>query len=434
MKNPLRYFASLFAKAPKGEMRDATGWDSWAPSQNLSGVQVTPQTALSLTAVYACVTVIAENIASLPFMVYKRLPNGGRIPDPEHPRYDILQFEPSEEVSAFGFWSTIVGDACLHGNGYAEIERDPYTYDPIALHLLIPQATRVVRHTNGQVVYETRRTDQEQNTGRPAILLQENVLHIALFGPNGIAGYSPIELAREAIGVGMAAEKTGAAAFGQSSTPLGYLEVPGELDDQGRKNLREYWNKIHQGPFNAAKVAILEDGTKFVPLVISLETLQYIETRKLTAKQVCQLYKVPPHKAGILDEATYSNIEEQDLDFYKSTLRLWCARIEAEAMRKLFTRSQRKTHFCEFNMNVILRGNSIARTDNLVKLFGAGVFSVNGACLEAGVNPIGGTLGAQRFVQSNLVKLEAPTAFVPATDPNQLPSVPEAIEDPEPAL
>ena len=245
-----------------------------------------------------------------------------------------------------------------------------------------------------------------------------------------MAGLLPVQLAQQVIGAALAAEQTGASVFGQGAMPVGSLEVPGTLDDPARKTLRAYWNRVHQGPSNAGKVAILEEGTKFNPFKVDLGALQYNDTRRQAAKQIAQLFGVPPHKIGILDNATYGSLEEQDLDFYKSTLRIWCERIESEVNRKLFTRDERREWFAEHNMNATVRGNLASLTDHLTKMAATGVYSINDQCRELNLNPIGPE-GDRRFVSAQLVPLDAVKGPAkPEADPADEPSEPTGNDDP----
>lgn len=405
------------------ERRSVAGADSWLPVPSLAGVVVTSDTALSLTAVFACVNVIASSVASMPYLVYRRTKDGGRTPDPDHPNYDLLKTEPNDEMGAFAFWTGLVANAVL-GNGYAEISRDE-SGRPTGLHLLDSRTTEPKRDANGRLYYSALGGPGPKQ-GQEIRLLPENVLHIANLTLNGISGLIPVQLAQQVIGAALAAEQTGAAVFGQGAMPVGALEVPNELDEEGRKNLRAYWNRVHGGPTNAGRVAILEEGTKFNPFKVDLAALQYNDTRRQAAKQIAQLFGVPPHKIGILDNATYGSLEEQDLDFYKSTLRIWCERIESEVDRKLFTRDERREWFAEHNMNATVRGNLASLTDHLTKMAATGVYSINDQCRELNLNPIG-PAGDRRFVSAQLMPLEG---FGPKGDP-----APNAKADPadEPA-
>jgi HK97 family phage portal protein len=416
-----------YARERARETRSVGNWESWVGTPALSGVQVSPQTAISLTAVYACVNVIAANIASLPFLVYKRDSNGGRKPDPDHPVYDLLENEPNEETNKVSYWEATVGQAVLNGNGYSEIVRDE-DGSPVALNQLETDLTQLLRNPEGRLYYKT----QDVTSGRssePRTLLPENVLHIKGLSSNGLVGYNPITLARESVGGFLAAEKTGAAAFGNSANPTGFIEVPGEASDEARKNFRESWNRTHQGPYNASRLAFLEDGWKFVPLKVSLADLQYLEMRKFAPQEIARLFGVPPHKIGDLSEATYSNIEQQNLDFAVGTLRPWTERIASEVNRKLFFRKERRKWYAQHDMNALMRGDSVSMGDYMTKIFMMGGLSVNQVCEESGRNPIG-ELGNKRFVAANLVELvETPP---PATPEPEKPPAPAIPGPPEP--
>ena len=412
------------ATAPR-ELRSVNGWESWLPTPSLSGVTVTPDTAISLTAVYASVNVIASNVASLPFTVFERLDPAGRRPALENPINDLIAVEPNEEVSAFGFWSAMLFQACLRGNGYAEIERDDWSGDPVALHLVDASKCEARRDGQGRIYYEV--VSERVGTERVQKILAENMLHVANIGENGIVGLSPISVAREAVSSLVAAEKMGAAAIGNSHNFAGSIESDSEMDEQARKNIREGISKVHQGPYNAAKILFLEDGIKFNPMKISLQEYQWLEYRKWGPQEIARLFGVPPHKIGDLSQATYSNIEEQNIEFAMGTLRLWCERIAAETNRKLFTREDRRRYYAQHDMNAVVRGNSESLSKWLRSIFGMGGYTVNDICNQVGVNPIGPS-GDVRYLDAQLVKLGTPPA--PDVNPVSLPKDP----NPDPAI
>ena len=411
------------ATAPR-ELRSVNAWESWLPTPSLSGVTVTPDTAISLTAVYASVNVIASNVASLPFNVFERL-NPGRRPALENPVNDLIAVEPNEEVSSFGFWSAMLFQACLRGNGYAEIERDEWSGDPVALHLVDASKCEPRRNGDGRIYYEV--VSERIGTERVEKIWAENMLHVANIGENGIVGLSPISVAREAVSSLVAAEKMGAAAIGNSHNFAGTIETDSELDEPARKNIREGISKVHQGPYNAAKILFLEDGLKFNPMKISLQEYQWLEYRKWGPQEIARLFGVPPHKIGDLSQATYSNIEEQNIEFAMGTLRLWCERIAAEVNRKLFTRDDRRRYYAQHDMNAVVRGNSESLSKWLRSIFGMGGFTVNDICNQVGVNPIG-PAGDVRYLEAQLVKLGTPPA--PDVNPVNLPSDP----NPDPTI
>jgi HK97 family phage portal protein len=417
----------------KPERRNVGGWDQWIPSPSLAGVVVTPEVALSLTSVFACVSCISNNIASLPFLVYERLEDGGRRPDYEHVLHDLISVEPNPDTSAFSFWSTLISHAVLYGNGFAEIVR-AWDGTPEAFHILDPTLTQVKRDLNTQRVYYESTYQIDSGSPMTSRLLGENVLHIVgSISHNSVVGMSPVVLARECISGFMSAEKHASAAFGQSSTFVGLIKTPDELDDQARKNLRENFNRLHQGPYNAGKVGILDNGMEFQALQTDLAQLQNLETRRWEPNEIARLFGVPPSKIGDLEHSSYNNVEQANRAFYMETLRIWCERIESEVNRKLLTKADRKTHFCEYNMNSFLRGDSATQADVITKLFGIGALSVNGVCQELGFNPIG-PQGDQRFISQNLQPLGDPDAepVDPTVLPENTPSDPEAEPEGDP--
>ena len=325
------------AREAPAELRSISGQETWLPSPSLAGVTVTPQTALCVTAVFACVNAIASGVASMPYLISRLLPQGGKTPELDDPRADLLACEPNAETGANKFWSDLVANRVIYGNGFAEITRD-WDGMPNGLHLLDSESTVPMRDGMGRLYYQAV-GGPGPNYNRMMNLLAEDVIHVAGVGRDGVNGYNPTRLAECLIGATLAAEVTGASVFGRGGQPVGSLDAPSEPGPEGRKTLRELWRAHHAGPFNAGEPVILEEGIKFNPFTVDLERLQYNETRWQAAKQIAQLFGVPPHKIGILDNATYGSLEEQDLDFYKSTLRIICESIESEVSRKLFTRA-----------------------------------------------------------------------------------------------
>lgn len=395
----------LPSKSPIAEKRNISGIEQWVPSPTLAGVTVTPETSTQSTTVYACVDLIATTVASLPFLIYRKLPNGGKAPEPDYYLEELLRCEPNHEMDAFSFWHTFISYCALYGNGLAEIERN-WDGTVKALWLLDSRTTSLKRDSvTNQLYYESvsRLDDGRSYVSR---LLAENVFHIKCLG-TGLWGYSPIYQARLSIGNALAAETAGAAALGHSTTMAGILTTPEELDDQAHKTLRENLAKVHQGPYNAGKIAILEGQYTYQPLTIDLESLQFIETMKYGSINICRMWRVPPHKIGELDRATFSNIEEQNIDFAQNTIKPWCVRIEHETRRKLLMQDERRTLSAHLNMHELQRGNSEAQVKYLTGLFGLGALDVNQVCSESGLNPIGAD-GDGRYVSTNLQRLSLP--------------------------
>ncbi len=323
--------------------------------QAASGVTVNENTALQSTAVFACVRILAETIASLPLPVYRRLQGGGKERAADHYLYPLLHDQPNPEMTSFEFRETLMGHLALWGNAYAEIERDG-AGRVRALWPLRPDRMQIRRDAHG-LRYEYTLPD-----GLIAVLRQRNIMHIRGLSGNAIVGYYPIRLAREAIGLALATEEFGARFFGSGSRPGGVLEHPGKLSDEAAKRLRQSWEDVHSGLSGAHRVAILEEGIKWHQIGIPPEDAQFIDTRKFQIAEIARIFRVPLH---LLDEhdkaATYASVEQFALQFVIHTIRPWLVRWEQAFKRDLFLPQERDRYFAEFLVEGLLRGDIESR-------------------------------------------------------------------------
>jgi HK97 family phage portal protein len=399
--NPLTWIADRLSR------RAISRWasdPSWGPSslvawgQTTAGVQVNPETALSLTVVFACINVIATDVSALPLKVYRRKRDGSRMEVRDHPLVDLLAVSPDDETTSMRWRQAMLGHVLGWGNSYAEIERDNGGR-VMGLHLLSPHDVKPERVAqNGRLYY---RYKGEKTIPR------ERMLHVAGLGFDGLKGYSPVEMARQAIGLAIAAERTGGALYGNGAMPKGVLEIPGALKDENAVNrLRSNWNAIHQGSDNAGSIAILEGGAKFTPTSINPEDAQFIATRKFQVEEICRLYRVPQNKVQAMDNAHLANIESSNLDYLMTTLTPWCEAMEQSMNFRLLTADERAAgYFIEHQTKALLRGDMRARAEYLTKMRDLGALSVNDICAEEGINPIGPD-GDIRLVPLNMVSLE----------------------------
>ncbi len=388
----------------------------------VAGVRVTEDTALTLGAVYACVRVISEDLAGLPWRVMEKRPGGGSIDRPEDPADWLLQTQSSPETPAFQFRETILAHALTWGNGYAEIERDG-AGRPHWLWILTPDRVCVDRAADGRVVYTVR------NSGgtAPTVLEAEDVFHLRGLGFDGLVGYSVIQLAARSIGTGIALDQSTADLFANDSTPGGILKHPGRLSKPARDNLREGWDKRHQGPQNRRRVAILEEGMSWEQTGLPPGDAQLIEQRQFTPADICRWFRVKPHKIADLSRSTFSNIESENTSHVIDTLMPWARRLETEANIKLFGRTNRGLRYSKLNFNAFLRGDIASRNQFYNSMLDRGVFCINDVLSLEDRNPIGPD-GDKRFVQVNMQLLETAGEDPPA--PVQ-PAGPVA-QDPEP--
>jgi len=321
--------------------------------ETAAGVNVTEESALTMSAVFACVRVLAEGVAMLPLITYRR--NGdAKERATEHPIYRLLKEAPNPEMTSFEFRETLVGHAATWGNGYAEIEWSK-SGQPVALWPLRPDKMTVERR-GGRLRYDYTLPDGGNQT-----LQWYQVHHLRGLSGNGVTGYSVIRLAMQGIGLGLAAEEHGARFYGNGARPGGVLEHPGRLSEQALNRLRDSWSNEHQGLSNSHRIKILEEGIKYNVIGIPPEEAQFIQTRKFQVSDVARWFRVPPHMIGDMDGATFSNIEEQGLEFVTYTLAPWLVRSEQALTRDLLTDAEQKTYFIEYLVNGLLRGDIQSR-------------------------------------------------------------------------
>lgn len=325
-----------------------------------SGENVDEFKAMQTTAVYACVRILAEAVASLPIHVYERT-STGKEKKVEHPLYFLLHDEPNPEMSSFVFRETLMIHLLIWGNAYVQIIRDR-SGQVICLYPLLPDKMSVHRDESGKLYYKYKRQSEENPNFKEkgdAILRAEDVLHVPGLGFDGLIGYSPIALAKNAIGMTLATENYGASFFKNGANPGGVLEHPGILKDP--KRVRDSWNAVYNGVTNAHKVAVLEEGMKYTQVGIPPEEAQFLQTRKFQINEIARLYRIPPHMVGDLEKSSFSNIEQQSLEFVKYTLDPWVVRLEQAFKRSLFLPEEKKTYFVKFNVDGLLRGDYQSR-------------------------------------------------------------------------
>ena len=393
-----------------------------------SGVLVTPDRALALTAYYAAINRIATDVASLPWCVYRRRRDGSRQILPDHPVSKLIRESPDGETTSMRWRQAYMAHVLGWGNGYAEIEFSKGG-QPLGLYLLDPAGTAPERRPQDQVLYY--RLSRQDMTKSGPTLSPHRVLHSAGLGYNGLKGYSVAQYHREAIGLGLAAERFGGAFFGNGSRPSGVLELPYKLKDKAAIDLlRHGWNTEYSGPDNAGKIAILEAGAKFHATSIPPEDAQFLQTRQFQVLEIARLFGIPPHKIGDYSStgSAYRALEEANLDYLATTIRPWCVSIEQEFTRKLLTEDERARGFhIEHDMSAFLRGNSEARGRYYTTLLGLSMVTANDLCSMEGLNPIGEE-GNRRYLTTSLQPLDqagkAPAKTAPAE--------PDGDETPDP--
>ena len=353
MKNP---FTRLFRARDKPGATDSV---SSAPTfyfgSSAAGKSVTASTAIQMSTVYACVRVIAETIASLPLHVYQNQGEGS-VKALEHPLYPILHDEPNSEMTSFVWRETMIAHLLLWGNAYCQIIRSGRS-QILGLYPLLPDRMEVDRDSAGALTYT-----YSANSGQTVKLRPEDVLHIPGLGFDGIMGYSPIALEKNAIGLGLAAEEYGSKFFSNGARPSGILTHPNTVKDP--KKLRDSWNAAYGGSNNSGRVAVLEENMSYTPISMPNSEAQFLETRKFQVSEICRIYRVPPHMVGDLEHATFSNIEHQSISFAVHTIRPWVVRLEQAMNRALFSDKEKGVYYVRFNMDGLMRGDYKSRMDH----------------------------------------------------------------------
>jgi len=349
---------------PRDHPKDATTGSAYSffMGTSTSGKQVNERTAMQMTAVYSCVRILAEAVAGLPLQLYRYTDTGGKEKALDHPLYLLLHDEPNPEMTSFVFREVLMCHLLLYGNAYAQIIRNGRG-EVLGLYPLMPNRMAVDRDEHGRLYYSYQMqqddgADMKQGT---VILRQEDVLHIPGLGFDGLVGYSPIAMAKNAIGLAIATEEYGSKFFANGATPGAVLEHPGLIKDP--EKIRESWNKAFRGSANANKLVVLEEGMKFTPISIAPEQAQFLETRKFQIDEIARIFRVPPHMIGDLEKSSFNNIEQQSLEFVKYTLDPWVCRWEQAMCRALLRPEEKSHYFIKFNVDGLLRGDYKSRMD-----------------------------------------------------------------------
>ena len=362
-----------------------------------AGKSVSERSAMQMTAVYACVRVLSEAVAGLPLHLYKYTDKGSKEKAIDHPLYFLLHDEPNPEMCSFVFRETMMTHLLLWGNAYAQIIRNGKG-EVIGIYPLMPNRMTVDRDEHGQLFYQYQlsRDDAQTMKGSMVKLKPSEVLHIPGLGFDGLVGYSPIAMAKNAIGLSIATEEYGSKFFANGAAPGGVLEHPGTLKNPAR--VRESWNQAFGGSANANKVAVLEEGMHFTPISIAPDQAQFLETRKFQLNEIARIFRVPPHMIGDLERATFSNIEHLSLEFVKYSLDPWLVRWEQSMARVLFNEDEKRDYFIKFNVDGLLRGDYQSRMSGYSVGIQNGFLSPNDVRELENMDLIPDELGGNRYL------------------------------------
>jgi HK97 family phage portal protein len=407
-------------KPMAASLKDKTGWlVDWVRGgqEAASGEAVNEVIALGLTAYFACIRNISEDIAKLPLGVYKQLEPRGSELQKDHPVHRCLHYEANDEMSAMTFRQTLTAHALGWHGGFAEIVRDGIS--GLRLYPLDPTCVQ-------------RRRDEYGGDQRLYYLVHghrfeaRDIFDIHGLGYDGLTGYVMAHLAKDPLGNAIAAQKFAGAFYGNGTVTTGIIKVPDAMSETAFKHLRESFHERHGGGGNAHKPIILEEGAEWQSQTSNAKDSQMLEVLQHGIEEVCRLYRMPPHKVQHLLRATFSNIESQALEYVVDCLLGWGVRWEQEIYRKLLLPRERKTLFAKHNFNMLLRGDSAARSTFYRELFNIGVLSPNDIRDKEDMNPIEG--GDAYFVNAAIIPLDmaATGEHLKATEPEP---APEPAED-----
>ena len=409
------FFSSLFRSRASPQDRTAGSGYTFYFGGTTSGKAVTERSAMQMTAVYSCVRILAEAVAGLPLNLYRYTEDGGKEKAIDHPLYLLLHDEPNPEMSSFVFRETLMTHLLLWGNAYAQVIRNGKG-EVVALYPLMPNKMTVDRDERGQLYYSYQRSNDEavRSKDQTVILRPSDVLHIPGLGFDGLVGYSPIAMAKNAIGMAIACEEYGAKFFANGAAPGGVLEHPGTIKDPQR--VRESWQSTFGGSGNANKIAVLEEGMKYTPIGISPEQAQFLETRKFQINEIARIFRVPPHMVGDLEKSSFSNIEQQSLEFVKYTLEPWVIRWEQSIQRTLLTQEEKSAYFVKFNLEGLLRGDYQSRMNGYATARQNGWMSANDIRELENLDRIPAEEGGDLYlINGNMLPLKQAGAFADTT-------------------
>jgi HK97 family phage portal protein len=429
----MSFIASLFERrsienpsVPLSDIDADSGlWDTLTGGgASSSGVRVNRKSAMGYAAYWRGLNLISRDFAKLPLYVYRKMSGGGKERALDHPAYAILRRSPNSVQKVFDFKQALMANA-LEGNGYAYIYRNGSGM-PLELLWLSPDRTWPIRE-NGVLWYVTQLDSGEQRRIAP-----EDILHHHGLGFDGTQGYSVLDVAKETLGLGLAAAKYGSIFFKNGATPNVVLEHPGKMGKPAVDRLRSDWEKLYAGLDQAHRTAILEDGLKAHVLSIDARKAQLLEIREFEVRQVANLLGIPPEMLGISAGVVYKQYETMRQSYLDNGLDPWLVQFEEECERKLLTRDEQESesHSIEFQRSALVRADFVARQTGYKLGIEGGYLSPDEAREGEGLNPIPDGLGKTFYVPRGMVVAGEEPA--PEDAPEGAPEAPPEDEpDPE---
>ena len=382
----------MFTGTPKARKNEARAIDFSTAFG--SGVSVTPETALTFTAVWSAIRLLSESVSSLPISVFKKETNGDTIEAINDPSYSLLKFKPNSYQNKITFFEKIMMDLCVNGNSYVYIERNRLA-KPTGLYCLNYEDV-TIKNQDNLLYYE----DKKKRT----IHESDNILHFTGLTTDGVTGLSPITQNMKSIGWSQAIEEYGNTFFKNGAKLSGVLQTDRALSETAIDRLRSSFNNTYSKLTGANQTAILEEGLTFKPINISPEQAQFLASRTFSIEEICRIWNIPPHMLGDLSKSSFNNIEMQSQEFVTYTLMPYLTRIEMELNLKLFRTSEIGKMFVKFNTAGLLRGNIKDRADYYKTAIANGWMSINEVRAKENMNKIQD--GDKHVMQLNMTTIE----------------------------
>jgi HK97 family phage portal protein len=395
------FFRDLLSSLPDSDFLNPQGWliDLFGGKQTSSGQNVNGDSALTNSNVYTCASILGGDIGKLPINIY-RSKKSGIEKDMAHPVAQILGIRPNPYMSAYTFKELLQVHLATYGNAYAYIEWD-WDGRPKYLWPLNPALTDVrIDLENGQIWYFTTLL-----TGEMLTVPWHDMFHLKLLSRNGLKGLSPIAIIREEVGTQESIKQFIGSFYANGTATRGVLKTAAPLNPDAKNKARAEWQKLNSGLTNAHKIAILDAGLDYASIGMPLEDAQFIETMKMGILEIAKIYKIPAHKLNQLDRATFSNIEQQSLDYVKNTLQPIVTQWEQEINYKLFTSSEQKKYYSKFDLTSELRGDAESRSAFYKSMWEVGAYSINDIRALEDQDSIG-TDGDKHYVPLNYVPVD----------------------------
>ncbi len=387
--------------APNGSVQEgALAYAAWSLGYpDLWGeTRLSPDAAMTYSAVFGCVRAITNSFACMGWHNYQR--DGKTKVELDDDVSWLLDMQANPECNSIDWRTVMLKDAMLRGNGYSEIERLG-NGKPWGMWRIDPSRVTQVRDDDGSLWYKVKNAVGED----PTYLTPDSMFHLKGLGEDGLTGYDVITFHRRAINLGLAEERFGESVFSRGPMPGGVVTIPGNLSPEQRKEFRRSFEAIYSGERNSSRVVVLSNGVTFEAHVLPNDSSQFLESRRFQVNEICRLFGVPPHKLADLERATFSNVEEQERAYVTDCILPWARRLEAEADVKLYGRTNRGKCFTRFNVDALMRGNSIAQTTTVTQKVNAGLMTPNEGREYFDMNPVGPD-GDELLVQGAMVTLD----------------------------